>query len=112
MFSFGADGIQSLQAMVLLALGILAFGLQVFALVDALRQRADAFVAASKQTKQLWLIFLGVATLIGFVSIFGPLNIFNLIAVVAAAVYLTDVRPAVRGMTGGRGSGSGPYGSW
>lgn len=110
MFSFGAAGIASLQQLILLILGLLAFALQIYALVDAARQRPDAFVAAGKQTKQLWLIFLGVATAIGFVSIFGPLNIFNLIAVVAAAVYVTDVRPAVRGMTGGRGPGS--YGSW
>lgn len=112
MVLLGGSGIATLQGLVLLALGLLALGLQVFALVDALRQRADAFVAAGKQTKQLWLIFLAVATAIGFVSLSGPLNIFNLIAVVAAAVYLTDVRPAVRGMTGGRGTGSGPYGSW
>ncbi len=111
---FGSSGIATLQGLIMLALGLLAFGLQVFALVDAIRQRAGAFVAAGKQTKQRWLIFLGVATAIGFVSLGsalgGPLNIFNLIAVVAAAVYLTDVRPAVRGMTGGRGSG--PYGPW
>lgn len=101
--------------LVLLALGLLAFGLQVYALVDAIRQRPDAFVAAGKQTKQLWLIFLGVAVAIGFISLapitlYSPLNFVNLIAVVAAAVYVTDVRPAVRRMSGGRGSGS--YGSW
>lgn len=110
MLNFGAAGIYSAQAIVLLVLGVVALGLQIFALVDAIRQRPDAFVAAGKQTKQLWLIFLAVATAIGFVSLYGPLNIFNLIAVVAAAVYLTDVRPAVRGTRGG--GRSGPYGPW
>jgi hypothetical protein len=112
MFSYGGAGIASVAQFVMLGLGLLALGLQVYALIDALRQRADAFLAAGKQTKQRWLIFLGVATAIGFVSLvlIGPLNFFNLIAVVAAAVYVTDVRPAVRGMTGGRGSG--PYGPW
>jgi hypothetical protein len=32
--------------------------------------------------------------------------------VVAAAVYLTDVRPAVGGTTGRGGGRSGPYGPW
>jgi hypothetical protein len=46
----------------------------------------------------------------GFTS---PLGILSVLAVVAAAVYLTDVRPAVRGMRGrGGGRNSGPYGPW
>jgi hypothetical protein len=109
---FSAVG--SAQSLVMLVLGVLAFGTQVVALVDALRHRPDAFVAASKQTKQRWLIILAVAAAIGFVSLLGPLNIFNLIAFVAAAVYLVDVRPALRQITG-RGGGhtqSGPYGPW
>ncbi len=110
MFSFSGVAL-----LVMLGLGLLAFALQLYALVDAIRQRPAAFVAASKQTKQLWLIFLGVAAAIGFISLYPitlmtPLNFFNLIAVVAAAVYVTDVRPAVRRMSGGRGSSS--YGSW
>jgi hypothetical protein len=104
----------SAQSLVMLVLGVLAFGTQVVALIDATRHRADAFVAASKQTKQRWLIILAVAAAIGFVSLLSPLNIFNLIAFVAAAVYLVDVRPALRQVTG-RGGGrtqSGPYGPW
>jgi hypothetical protein len=54
-----------------------------------------------------------VAAAIGFVSLLNPLNIFNLIAFVAAAVYLVDVRPALRQVSGrGGGSQSGPYGPW
>jgi hypothetical protein len=109
---FSAVG--SAQSLVMLVLGVLAFVAQVVAIVDAARHRADAFVAASKQTKQRWLIILGVAAAIGFVSLLNPLNIFNLIAFVAAAVYLVDVRPALRQITG-RGGGStqsGPYGPW
>lgn len=114
MLTYGAAGIATVAQIILLGLGLLAFGLQVYGLVDALRQPAGAFVAAGKQTKQLWLIFLGVATAIGFVSLalpgLGVLNFFNLIAVVAAGVYVADVRPAVRRMRGGHGSGS--YGPW
>lgn len=109
----GGSGLASIQALVLLVLGVLAFGTQVFAFVDSLRHRPDAYVAAGKRTKQLWMIITAVAMLIGFVSILGPLNIFNLIAFVAAAVYLTDVRPALRQVQGrGGGSNMGPYGPW
>lgn len=94
------------QGFVLAVLGWGALAVMVFALVDAARQRADAFAAASKQTKQRWLIILGVAVAIGFVSVFGPLNIFNLVAFVAASVYLVDVKPALRAITGRGGSSS------
>ena len=110
MFNF--NGAQSL---VLLVLGSLAFVMQVFALVDAVRHRPDAFVAASKRTKQFWVIVLAVATALGFVSVTNPLNIFSLLAVVAAGIYLADVRPALRQVSGRGGGGSqhmGPYGPW
>lgn len=109
-------GLTSAQSVVFLLLGVGAFVVQVVALVDCIRRRADAFVAAGKQTKKRWLIILGVATAIGFVSfnglILSPVGFLNLIAFVAAAVYLVDVRPALR-QVGGRGGGTaGPYGPW
>lgn len=106
----GGGGFFAAQNAVLLVLGLAALGMEVYALVDAFRQRADAFVAAGKQTKQIWLLILGVATAIGFVSVSGPLNLFNLLAVVAAGVYLAGVRPALQQVRGG--GGAGPYGSW
>jgi hypothetical protein len=111
-----------LQKLIEQALAMLAFGFEVFALVDAARTRADAFVAASKQTKPRWLAILGVATALGFVALpvallgggkLGPFDMLSIIAVVAAVVYLTDVRPAVRQIRGGGGgSRFGPYGPW
>ncbi len=97
-----------------LILGVGAFGLEAFAVVDALRRRPDAFVAAGKRTKQFWTILLGVAAAIGFVTLFSPLNIFGLLAVVAAAVYVTDVKPALDQVQGrgSRGTHMGPYGPW
>jgi protein-S-isoprenylcysteine O-methyltransferase Ste14 len=105
-------GLNSLQGLVLLALELVAFGVCVYALIDAVRQQTAAFTAAGKQTKRLWLILLAVATAISFIGLFQGLNFlfFDALAVVAAAVYLTDVRPAVRGMTGG--GNAGPYGRW
>jgi len=102
------------QNLVLLLLTLAAFVLQVFALVDAARHPASAYEAAGKLTKQKWLIILGVATAIGFVSLGnGGLLFLLIIAVVAAAVYVTDVRPALRAVGGrGRGRSGGPYGGW
>jgi hypothetical protein len=98
--------------MFVLTLG--AFAMQVFALVDAARHPASAFEAAGKLTKQKWLIILAVAAAVGFISLGNPRFLFLLIiGVVAAGVYLADVRPAVRS-TGGRGDGrsAGPNGGW
>ena len=95
----------AVQSNVLLVLGALAFGL------DAARRRPDAFVAAGKRTKQFWTILLAVAAAIGFVVLFSPLNMFGLLAVVASAVYVTDVRPALEAVQGNRGT-MGPYGPW
>ncbi|TPG14087.1 DUF2516 family protein [Pedococcus bigeumensis] len=105
----------SAQGIVILLLSLAAFAAEVFALVDAVRHRPDAFVAAGKRTKQFWSIILGVAVLLGFVSV-GRSLLFSigLIAVVAAGIYLADVRPALRQVSG-RGGGSqhmGPYGPW
>src|SRR5215207_2319738 len=96
------DALGSVQALLLLILAVAAFGVDVTALVDAVRQRTDAYQAAGKLTKQLWLIILGVATAIGFIfmvfQLYSPgslivFNFVNIVAFVAAAVYLLDVRP-------------------
>lgn len=106
------EALGTLQAWLMLAIGLLALGVMVFAFVDALRQRTDAFTAAGKLTKPIWLGILGVAVAIGIIFVLGPFSIFNLIAFVAAGVYLADVRPAVRAISGGGGNSGGPYGGW
>lgn len=105
--------ISSAQNVVVLVLGVAALALEVFALVDALKHRPDAYVAAGKRTKKFWTIITGIAALVGFVFLFSPLNFLGIIAVVAAGIYLADVRPALQQVSGhGRGSASGPYGPW
>ena len=52
-----------------------------------------------------------VAVAIGFVTAQNPLGI-GILPVVAAAVYLADVRPALRRISGRGSSGNGSYGSW
>ena len=103
------------QNLIELVISVGLFAMMVWALLDCVRARADAFPAAGKRTKQFWLLITAGATLLGFISIGRPLSIFNIIAVVGAAVYLADVRPAVRGVLGRGDSGNthmGPYGPW
>ena len=95
-------------------LSIAALAVEGWAFVDALRRPTAAFPAAGKQTKPLWLIILGVASVIGLGSVMlGAMTLIGLLpiaAFVAAAIYLTDVRPKVREFRGG--TNSGPYGPW
>lgn len=105
------------QNLVMTVLSFAAFAVIVWALVDCLRTREDAFPAAGKRTKQFWLILTGIAAAIGFIHLGrNPLGLLNIAAFVAAAVYLTDVRPAVRSAIGrgqgGQGTHMGPYGPW
>lgn len=98
------------QNIVFLLLWLGAVGLAVFGLIDALRVPSDAFPYAGKRTKNLWLAILGIAAAVLVVA--GPVNILGLAAVVAAAVYLVDVRPAVKQYRGRPGTSEGPYGPW
>ena len=113
MFSFNAF---TPLAWLFYALSVAAFVVEVWAFVDAIRRPGAAFVAAGKQTKPLWLIITGVATVIGLYGVsYGGGSIVNLLplaAFIAAAIYLTDVRPKVRQMGGGGSSRQGPYGPW
>lgn len=77
---------------------LVIFGAKAFAFVDASSQRADAFVAADKLTKKAWLIILGLSVAAQLL-IWQPLNLFNLVGIVAALVYIVDVRPTVRSLT-------------
>ena len=88
--------------LLLLALGIGALGLKLWALVDAASRPTQAYVAAGKLTKVAWIAILAAAVLLGGTNVLG---LFGLVGLVAAIVYLVDVRPAVSGMRPG-----GPWG--
>ena len=109
--------IGSLQLLLFLALALGAFGVEVWALVHALRQPAGAFTAAGKRTKNFWTLVLAANVALGFVAIPPPIGIgllggfLAIILVLPAAIYLTDVRPAVSGYGRGRRGGSGG-GGW
>lgn len=94
------------------AFAVISFAIlavKVWALVDVLIRPEHAFPAAGKQTKMLWIGILVGAMLIGFLGLFC-----SLIGLVAAIVYLVDVRPLVRQYRrrdDGR-TNMGPYGPW
>jgi hypothetical protein len=75
---------------VLFFLQIAVLATTVYAFVHAAMQRPDAYPAADKLTKPVWLVILGVAALLALVlgAVLG-----SAIAAVAAGVYLVDVRP-------------------
>lgn len=107
------QGFNSLLSFVFL--GILLF--TVFAFGDAAFRREDAYRAADKQTKPFWLIVLGLAVVVNLIPV--GLTFLVIIGLIAAIVYVVDVRPAVKQVSGGgrggrrRGSSSdGPYGPY
>ncbi len=87
--------LSSIQGWIILGLGLLALAMEVFALVHAIRQRPDAFVAASKQSKTFWVAALAVVSLLGFALLGGGFGLLSIIGIVVAGVYLADVRPAI-----------------
>ncbi len=74
--------------------------LRVWALVDCLIRKAAAFPAAGKLTKPAWALLTGLSVLIGYFFA-GPVDFLGLAFVVVSMVYLADVRPAVREVSGG-----------
>ncbi len=90
------------EQLLLLVLGLAVLALKIWALVDACLRPAAAFPAAGKLTKLVWVAILVAAVLLSGLSV---LSLFGLVGIVAAIVYLVDVRPAVRGLRPG-----GPWG--
>jgi len=76
---------------VLLVLWVGVLVTAVYAFVHAAMQRSDAYTAANKLTKPVWLVILGVAAALTTL-LMGQVFIMAL-AACAAGVYLVDVRP-------------------
>lgn len=96
------------------AVGLLAFGIQLWALVDCLRTPSADFQRVYKRTKAFWGALTGVSAFFGFLYLlpalslslpsFGMSFIFTLAAVTVAGVYLADVRPALAPLRRGKGN--------
>ncbi|WP_058234576.1 DUF2516 family protein [Devriesea agamarum] len=95
-----------IQQWIFVILGVGMFALQIWAFINALRFRPDAYVAAGKRTKVFWSVLTGVAMLIGFISLPYPIGggnslmFLNVIAAAAAGVFLADVLPALKRVMG------------
>jgi Protein of unknown function (DUF2516) len=81
--------VSHLVGIVLTVLTLAVFATTVYSFIHAALQRPDAYTAAGKLTKPVWLIILGAGALLAWV-----LGITGVaIAAVASGVYLVDVRP-------------------
>lgn len=74
-----------------------AIALQIWAVVDCATRKSAAFEATNRLTKPGWLAILAVCLVLGY---FMTL-ILALMLCIPAGVYLADVRPAVRQVSGG-----------
>ena len=85
---------------ILTAVGLAMFIAMTFALLDALRQPKEAYLAGDKLTKPAWCIILGVALAAHvLLSQLDPKSLPSLVGIVATLVYLVDVRPTLRALT-------------
>ncbi|MEN8649416.1 DUF2516 family protein [Streptomyces sp. 21So2-11] len=108
------SGFGTLMSLLNLAMLVLA----VVALFFAATAREDAYRAADKKTKVFWLVLLGVTVA---VNLFVPMLFLQIAGLVATIVFMVDVRPAIKEISGGgRGGGGrkggsssdGPYGPY
>jgi hypothetical protein len=96
------------------ALAVAAFVVEAWAFIDAITRPAQGFPAVGKLSKPIWLIILGVAFVVGlYAAVYGgAVGFLSVLAFVAAAIYLADMRPKLKEFRRGRSSSSGPYGPW
>ncbi len=85
----------------------LELALWVWALADCVTRKPAAFTAVGKLSKTGWTLILALSTLFGFLvaqpfTFANPVNPIPLIATICSAVYLADVRPAIKEITGHR----------
>ena len=79
-----------------IAAQFISFVMGVWALIDSLMRPAEHYAAAGKNTKRFWNVVNAVGTAV--VGLLGAASMFGLLGVVASAVYLVDVRPALQAL--------------
>jgi len=91
--------INTIQSWLLFVLFIGVLILQLWALVDCISRKAPAFPAAGKLTKATWLLLNALAMVL--VLLWQDVtNLLSFISIIISSVYLADVRPAVREISG------------
>ena len=90
------SGIFAVESTIGLLVYFVLLAVKIFALGSALMYSRESYEAANKLTKTAWCVILGLGVALSFI----PLGmILNLVAAIAAFVYLADVRPALAGLT-------------
>ena len=76
-----------------------------WAFVSCVRTRPDAVPAIGRSSTGLWAVLTGLAAfyaLGGVLVAAAPTGLFAIAATVITAVYMLDIRPKVKEITGGR----------
>ena len=86
-----------IQMWIFLGLAVALLALEIWAFVNALRFRPDAYTAAGKRSKVFWCVLTGVAMLLGFLSLPYPIGrdsnmLFMLAGVIIAGIFLAASR--------------------
>ena len=89
----------AVQDLVVLVLWVVLLGLKGFAFVECLRAPTAAFPAVGRQSKVLWLVLTGLALLTGLLPNL-TLSLFGIAGVVVALIYVFDIRPKIKSITG------------
>ena len=91
----------NIESWVSFVLFVAAAVMEVFALCDAIMRPTAAYAATDKLTKPAWLLILALSVLTCVAFRFSIL-IFGILGIIAAGVYLADVRPALKQVSGHR----------
>jgi len=91
------DSVFAVEGTISLIVIFAILAVKIFAFGSALTYSGRAYEAANKLTKPAWLIILGLGLALTFVPVGGV--IINLATIIAALVYIVDVRPALAGLT-------------
>lgn len=89
----------AVQGLVVLFLWVLFLVVKGYAFVDCIRRPTAAFPAVGRQSKVLWMILTGAALLSGLLPGM-TLNLIGIAGTVVSLIYLFDVRPKIREITG------------
>jgi hypothetical protein len=95
----GVIAIGHVENLILWILQWSLLAVRVWALADCLARKSAAFPAAGKLPKMTWVLITAMSVFIG--ALWGILNFLSFLSLVATLVYLTDVRPSVREISGG-----------
>ena len=92
-----ADSVLGAPIGVYMVISYACVAMGLWALVDAAIRPTAAYPAAGRQTKVTWLAILGGGLLAQWIfpALFGPIAMLGLAGIVAAIVYLVDVRRRV-----------------